>query len=325
MPLQAARDAARLRPWSNRRLRGVRADGVAKARARANRRRKEAASASGASCCCRARTELGWQLCAQQGLASAWLCLCAGVWSAIPRNRANQRRVDGKLGTMPEREAVAYDLDAPAVVDRHIEVHGRQSNVTTNAAPARRKLVRHVSPHPAGPCSPHEEIRSIFHDDTRLTVASHGHAMRITRAISLLLHVAAVELYMYKLSKCSIVASGFHLFLRRVAVQRCMRHSPWPPVRLLLLISATATLGVGTGSTAACTNLGQHGEASSTWISVVSSGGGAFVEGVCTFRASADQQTLSQAAQAVADSTAAAPVCSRDRSKHCLINFRHLL
>ena len=37
------------------------------------------------------------------------------------------------VGTIPEREAVAYDLDAPAVVDRHIEVHSRQSNVTTNA------------------------------------------------------------------------------------------------------------------------------------------------------------------------------------------------
>ncbi|OLP90356.1 hypothetical protein AK812_SmicGene28096 [Symbiodinium microadriaticum] len=75
-----------------------------------------------------------------------------------------------------------------------------------------------------------------------------------------------------------------------------MRHSPWPPVRLLLLLSAAATLGVGTGSTAACTNLGQHGEASSTWISVVSaahfgnSGGGAFVEAVCTFSAAADQR-----------------------------------
>ena len=65
--------------------------------------------------------------------SKARLGLGAGVWSAIPRNRANQSRIDGELGTMPEREAVAYDLDAPAVVDGHIEVHGRQSNVTTNA------------------------------------------------------------------------------------------------------------------------------------------------------------------------------------------------
>ena len=34
---------------------------------------------------------------------------------------------------MPEREAVAYDLDALGVVDGHIKVHGRQSNVATNA------------------------------------------------------------------------------------------------------------------------------------------------------------------------------------------------
>ena len=48
-------------------------------------------------------------------------------------------------------------------------------------------------------------IRS-FMDDTRIPMASHGHA---TRAINLLQHVAALEQYMYKPSKCSIVASGF--------------------------------------------------------------------------------------------------------------------
>ena len=46
----------------------------------------------------------------------------------------NQRIVDSKPGTMPEREAAAYDLDALAVVDTHIEVHGRQSNA--NAGPS---------------------------------------------------------------------------------------------------------------------------------------------------------------------------------------------
>ncbi|OLP78568.1 hypothetical protein AK812_SmicGene41240 [Symbiodinium microadriaticum] len=46
--------------------------------------------------------------------SKAWLGLFAGAWFAIPRNRANQRSVDGKLVTMPEREAVAYDLDAPS-------------------------------------------------------------------------------------------------------------------------------------------------------------------------------------------------------------------
>ena len=43
---------------------------------------------------------LGLGSCAHR---KAWLGLCAGVWAAVPRNRANQRRVDGKLGTMPER------------------------------------------------------------------------------------------------------------------------------------------------------------------------------------------------------------------------------
>jgi len=48
-------------------------------------------------------------------------------------------------------------------------------------------------------------IRS-FMDDTRIPVASHGHARR---AIDLLQHVVPPEQYMYKPSKCSIVASGF--------------------------------------------------------------------------------------------------------------------
>ena len=43
-------------------------------------------------------------------------------------------------------------------------------------------------------------------DDTRIPVASNGHA---TRAVNLLQHVAALEQYMYKPSKRSIVASGF--------------------------------------------------------------------------------------------------------------------
>ena len=119
---------------------------MAEAVARASRRRKEAASASQAAANLKpkddqaappAGVELGIGLpvlalgnCAH---SKAWLGLCAGVWSATSRNQANQRRVDGELGTMPELEAVAYDLDAPAVVDRHIQAHGRQSNVTTKA------------------------------------------------------------------------------------------------------------------------------------------------------------------------------------------------
>ena len=57
--------------------------------------------------------------------SSAWLGLCA-----VPRNGADKRSIDGELGALPEREAVAYDL---GVVDGHINVHGRQSNVATNA------------------------------------------------------------------------------------------------------------------------------------------------------------------------------------------------
>ena len=65
--------------------------------------------------------------------SSAWLGLRAGVRSAVPRKGADKRSIDGELGAVPEREAVAYDLDAPGVVDGHIKVHGRQSNVATNA------------------------------------------------------------------------------------------------------------------------------------------------------------------------------------------------
>ena len=66
--------------------------------------------------------------------SNAWLGLCAGVRSAVPRKGADERSIDGELGAVPEREAVAYDLDAPGVVDGHIKVHGRQTeNVATNA------------------------------------------------------------------------------------------------------------------------------------------------------------------------------------------------
>eukprot|EP00439_Symbiodinium_sp_Y106_P008399 s6921_g1.t1 len=55
------------------------------------------------------------------------LGLCAGVRFAVPKKGADKRSIDGELGAVPEREAVAYDLDAPGVVDGHIKVHGRQS------------------------------------------------------------------------------------------------------------------------------------------------------------------------------------------------------
>ena len=48
-------------------------------------------------------------------------------------------------------------------------------------------------------------VRS-FMDDTRIPVASHGHA---SCALNVLQNVAALEQYMYKPSKCSVVASGF--------------------------------------------------------------------------------------------------------------------
>ena len=69
--------------------------------------------------------------------SKAWLGLCAGERSAIPRNKANQRNVDGKLGTMPERGSIAHDLDAPAVVDgtsMFIADKAMSRHVTTNDA-----------------------------------------------------------------------------------------------------------------------------------------------------------------------------------------------
>ena len=91
---------------------------MAEARARASRRRKEAVSAfqwpptSSPKTTRRppAAVELGIGLPALAPGSCAHsktrLGLCAGVWSAIPRHRANQSRIDCELGTMPEREAV---------------------------------------------------------------------------------------------------------------------------------------------------------------------------------------------------------------------------
>ena len=49
--------------------------------------------------------------------------------AAISGHRADERRVNGKLCSVPKRQAVADDLDAPRVVDRHIDVHGSQRDV----------------------------------------------------------------------------------------------------------------------------------------------------------------------------------------------------
>ena len=49
-----------------------------------------------------------------------------GLRQPLARHRADEGRIDRELRAMPEVEAVAHDFDAPCVVDRHIEVHGRQ-------------------------------------------------------------------------------------------------------------------------------------------------------------------------------------------------------
>ena len=44
--------------------------------------------------------------------------------AAIAGHRADERGINGKLRAVPKRQAVADDLDAPRIVDRHINVHG---------------------------------------------------------------------------------------------------------------------------------------------------------------------------------------------------------
>ena len=52
-----------------------------------------------------------------------------GLWQPLARHRADEGRIDRELRAVPQVEAVAHDFDAPCVVDRHVEVHGRQGDV----------------------------------------------------------------------------------------------------------------------------------------------------------------------------------------------------
>ena len=125
--------------WSNGRptppenlrcLRSMRsAGGVAEARARASGRKKEAASASRRPPTSSLKTtrrhlpplsSLGIALpaCAPRTAGPGWV--------SVPKTRPTQHNVDGKLGTMPEREGVAYDLDAPTRWPARSERLGRR-------------------------------------------------------------------------------------------------------------------------------------------------------------------------------------------------------
>ena len=52
-----------------------------------------------------------------------------GLRQPLARHRADEGRIDRELRAVPQVEAVARDFDAPCVVDRHVEVHGRQGDV----------------------------------------------------------------------------------------------------------------------------------------------------------------------------------------------------
>ena len=50
----------------------------------------------------------------------------------VPGNRADQSGVNSYLRST--EEAIAHNLDAPCIVARHIEVHGRHSNLPRTGA-----------------------------------------------------------------------------------------------------------------------------------------------------------------------------------------------
>ena len=85
--------------------------------------------------------------------SKAWLGLFAGAWFAIPRNRANQRSVDGKLVTMPEREAVAYDLDAPSWIGTSRFMAANLKCVCTADPHKSRSVLRPFVRTKHGPCA----------------------------------------------------------------------------------------------------------------------------------------------------------------------------
>ena len=55
--------------------------------------------------------------------SAAGLDIGTGVGLAEPRQGRHDRGVEGKLGPMPEGEAVRDNLDAPCIGYRHIDVH----------------------------------------------------------------------------------------------------------------------------------------------------------------------------------------------------------
>ena len=63
---------------------------------------------------------------ASRGIADGQTRVVVGsvMRAAIAGHRADERGINGKLRAVPKRQAVADDLDAPRIVDRHINVHG---------------------------------------------------------------------------------------------------------------------------------------------------------------------------------------------------------
>ena len=49
--------------------------------------------------------------------------VCTGLRRSVPRDRADDGGIHRNLRAMPERQPIANDIDAPRIVDRHMEVH----------------------------------------------------------------------------------------------------------------------------------------------------------------------------------------------------------
>jgi len=64
-----------------------------------------------------------------------WVVVGSVMRAAISGNRADERSVNGKLCAVPQWEAVADNLDAPRIVDRHIDVHCGQRDVAPDTSP----------------------------------------------------------------------------------------------------------------------------------------------------------------------------------------------
>ena len=61
--------------------------------------------------------------------------ISAIVRSAIACERAHESGIDSELCPVPERQAIANDLNAPRIMDGHIDVHGGERNVAADACP----------------------------------------------------------------------------------------------------------------------------------------------------------------------------------------------